>query len=88
MLTPITKSCNFRIPLPRDPSLAMLRDLYVTLPCALEEEPDDKDLESAHADDQAGLDQAEVDNPLLCAPHGAEVAVLACAEVFLVPGDG
>lgn len=59
-------------------------DLYVALPCALEKETDDKDLESSHADDEAGLDQAEVDNPLLSAPDGAEVAVLACAEVLLV----
>lgn len=63
----------------------MLRNLYVTLPCALEEKPDDKDLESAHANNQAGLDQTEVDNPLLGAPDSAEVAVLASAEVLLVP---
>lgn len=60
------------------------RDLYVALPCALEEEPDDKDLESTHADDEAGLYQAEVDNPLLGAPDGTEVAVLTCAEILLV----
>lgn len=61
---------------------------YVTLPCALEEEAHDKDLQRTHADDQADLDQAEVDNPLLCAPDGAEVAVLARAEVFLVARHG
>ncbi len=61
---------------------------YITLPCALEEEPDNKDLESAHADHQQDLDHAEVDDPLLCAADGAEVAVFAGAEVFLVPGDG
>lgn len=70
------------------PSLCRLcyhaRDLYVALPRALEEEPDDKDLQGAHADDQARLDQAEVDNPLLGAPDSAEVAVLARAEVLLV----
>lgn len=62
----------------------MPRDLYVALPCALEEEPDNKDLEGTHADDEAGLDQAEVDDPFLGAPHGAEVAVLTRAEVLLV----
>lgn len=61
---------------------------YVALPCALEEEPDNKDLKSAHADDQQDLNQAEVDDPFLCAADGAEVAVLAGAKVFLIPGDG
>lgn len=62
----------------------MAHDLYVALPCALEEEADNKDLEGTHADDEAGLDQAEVDDSLLGASNGAEVAVLTRAEVFLV----
>lgn len=53
----------------------------------LEEEPDNEDLESAHAHYQPALDEAEVEYALLCAPHGAEVPVLAGPEVFLVPHD-
>lgn len=87
------RACDSRnqsepFPHSRIPSLSarqtMPHDLYVALPCALEEKPDDKYLESTHADDEPGLDQAEVDNPLLSAPDGAEVAVLTCAEVLLV----
>src|SRR3569833_197057 len=54
----------------------------------LEEEPDNEDLKRAHADDQAYLDKAEVDDPLLCTPDRAKVPVLARSEVFLVAGDG
>ena len=54
----------------------------------LEEEADDKDLQSAHANHHTALDQAKVDDSRLRASDGAEVAVLASAEVLLVPGDG
>ena len=54
----------------------------------LEEEADDEDLQGSHADDHGALDQAEVDDSALGAADGAEVAVLAGAEVLLVPGDG
>lgn len=45
-------------------------------------------MESAHADNQCDLNQAEVDNSALRASDGAEVAVLASAEVLLVASDG
>lgn len=62
--------------------------LHVALAGALEEEADDKDLQAAHEDDQAALDDADVDDPALGAPDGGKVAVLARAEVLLAPGDG
>src|SRR3569833_1605774 len=46
----------------------------------LEEEPDNEDLKRAHADDQAYLDKAEVNDPLLCTPDCAKVPVLARSE--------
>lgn len=61
--------------------------LDVALARALEEEAHDKDLQGTHADNQTGLDKAKVDNPLLGAADGAEVAVLAGAEVLLVAGN-
>ena len=54
----------------------------------LEEEPDNKDLQSAHGHHKEDLDHAEVDDALLCAADRAEVSVLARPEVFLVTGDG
>lgn len=55
-----------------------------TFPGALEEESDDKDLQTCHGHDQARLHQTEVEYPLLGTFDGAEVAVLASAEVLLV----
>jgi hypothetical protein len=54
----------------------------------LEEELNNENLESTHANHQRHLDQAEVDDPLLRAADGAEVAVLAGTEIFLVSRDG
>lgn len=62
--------------------------LNVTLASALEEEPDNKHLQCSHADNQSNLDHAKVDNALLRAGHGAEVAVLSCPKVLLVSGNG
>lgn len=61
---------------------------YVALPRTLEEEADNKHLQSSHGHDHQNLDDAEVDDSLFCAADGAEVAVLTGAEVFLVAGDG
>lgn len=67
----------------------MMRELsYNTFPGALEKEADNEDLQSCHGHNQARLHQTEVEYPLLGALDGAEVAVLARAEVFLVAGDG
>lgn len=58
-VTPITKPSDSRalfpslLPLPTNQRMARS---YVALPCALEEEPYNKDLKSTHANDQAGLD--------------------------------
>lgn len=54
----------------------------------LEKEPDNKHLQRPHADNQTNLDDAEIDDSLFRAVDSAEVSVLACAEVFLVSGDG
>ncbi len=54
----------------------------------LEEELDNEDLQCAHTHDKTALDQAEVHDTPLGAADGAEVSVLARAEVLLVSGDG
>lgn len=54
----------------------------------LEKEPDDKDLQPAHADDQGNLDHAEAHDAPLGAGDGTEVAVLARAEVLLAARYG
>lgn len=53
----------------------------------MEEEPNNKDLQTSHGDHHDTLDDTEVEDPLLRAPHGAEVPVLPCPEVFLVAAD-
>lgn len=74
--------------------LVSVRYLYqssrsnVALACALEEEAHDKDLQCAHAYNQAGLDEAKVDNPLLGTSNSAEIAVLTRPKILLVAGDG
>lgn len=54
----------------------------------LEEEPDDEDLQSSHANDKTNLDHAEVDNSLLGTVDRAEISVLAGSEVLLVSRNG
>lgn len=54
----------------------------------LEEESDDKDLQTTHGNHHGALDQAEVDDSSLRASDGAEVSVLSRAEVLLVSCDG
>jgi hypothetical protein len=53
----------------------------------LKEELDNKDLQPRHSEYKTTLHQAEVEDALLGALHSAEVAVLACSEIFLVAGD-
>lgn len=62
--------------------------LNIALASTLEEEPDNKHLQCSHADNQSNLDHAKVDNALLRAGHGAEVAILSCSKVLLVSGNG
>ena len=62
--------------------------LYVTLPSPLEEESDDENLQSSHADHHPDLNKAEIENTLFRAPHRAEVAVFARAEILLHPCYG
>ena len=54
----------------------------------MEEEPDDKDLQSRHANHHAYFDQTEIKNPLLRTPNRAKVSVLSCSEVFLHAANG
>ena len=61
---------------------------YNTFPGALEKEAHNEDLQACHSHNQARLHQTEVEYPLLGTLDGAEVAVLARAEVLLVTGDG
>lgn len=60
----------------------------LTFPSPLEKEPDDKNLQAGHANHEAALDHAEVEDARLGALDRAEVAVLPRAEVLLVPADG
>lgn len=65
-----------------------LRRSYVALARALEEEANDKHLQSSHQHDKGALDHAEVDDAAFGAADGAEVAVLSGAEVLLASRDG
>lgn len=62
--------------------------LYVTLASALEEEPDDEDLQTRHCNHHQALDDAEVEYATLRAPDRAEVSVFSRPEVLLVAVDG
>lgn len=57
----------------------------LTFPCSLKEEPDNKHLQPSHTYHQPTFHTAEVEYPSLRTFHGAEVAILARPEVFLVP---
>jgi hypothetical protein len=61
---------------------------YVALSRALEEEPNDQNLQSRHPNHHANLDQTEIEDPVLGTPDRAEVPVFSCAEVFLHATDG
>lgn len=54
----------------------------------LEEESNDKYLQTAHADDEKRLNHAKVDDAVLGAHDGRKVAVLTRAEVLLVSRNG
>lgn len=58
-----------------------------TFPSALEKEAHNKDLQRSHGHHYQTLDHTEIEDAALCAPHGAEIAVLARAEILLVAGD-
>jgi hypothetical protein len=60
----------------------------LTLSGTLEEEPDNEHLKSSHTNHEPTLDNAEVEYPSLRALYGAEIAVLACPEVLLIPSYG
>jgi hypothetical protein len=61
---------------------------HIALARALEEEPDNEDLQSGHDNHQAAFHQGEVEDPPLGAPDSAEIPVFTCAEVLLVSRDG
>jgi hypothetical protein len=58
-----------------------------TFPGSLEEEPDNKDLESSHRNHHTRLDHREIEDSSLRTPDRAEIAVLARPEVFLLSVD-
>ena len=60
----------------------------LTFPATSEEVLHNKDLQRRHRNHQSTLNQVEVEYPPLCALNGAEVPVLACAEVFLLSRQG
>lgn len=59
----------------------------LTLARALEKEAHDKHLQPSHRDHHQTLNHTEIEHPSLRAAHSTEIAVLARAEVFLVPRD-
>ena len=61
---------------------------HVSLPRALEEEPDNENLQSCHTHHHQALNYTKVENPPLCTPNGAEVTILSRAEIFLIASDG
>jgi hypothetical protein len=60
---------------------------YVAFPRALEEEPDDQNLQSRHANHHSHFNQAEIEDSTFCAPDCAKIPVLSCAEIFLHAAD-
>lgn len=60
----------------------------IPLPRPLEKEPHHKYLQPRHGDHEHILNDAEPEDARLGAADGAEIAVLARAEVLLVPRDG
>lgn len=56
-----------------------------TFPAASEEHLHDEDLQTGHGNHEASLDDIEVEDSLLRAPHSAEVPVLTRTEVLLLP---
>lgn len=57
---------------------------HISLSRPLEKEPDDKDLQPCHDNHKATFHQRKVEDSPLCTPDGAEIPVLARAEVLLV----
>ena len=64
------------------------KNLYKPLPRALKEESYNKHLKARHRNHHQTLQDAEVEDAALSAPHGGEIAVLPRAEVLLVAVDG
>lgn len=58
-----------------------------TLPSALEKEAHHKDLQPGHRHHHQRLNHTEVEDPALGTANGTKIAVLARAEVLLVPRD-
>ena len=54
----------------------------------LKEEPNNEHLQPSHTHHHQTLNDREIEDPSLCASDRAEIAVLACAEILLVAGDG
>lgn len=68
---------------PRVPSCSS----HVSLPCALEEEPHNKHLQSRHANHHQALNHTEVEDSPLRTSNRAEIPVLSRTEILLVPCD-
>ena len=69
--------------------LALFLAAAVSTVCPyLEKESHDEHLQACHSHHHKRLDNTQVEDSSLCAPDRAEVAVLSCAEVLLVAGDG
>lgn len=58
-----------------------------TFPSALEKETHHKDLQPSHRHHHQRLNHTKVENPTLGTAYSAEIAILARAEVLLIPGD-
>lgn len=78
------------VPLPRALGInhQLLHILETHLTTYLEEEANNKDLQTCHGHHHQTLNNRQVEDSPLCAADGAEVAVLASAEILLVAGDG
>lgn len=66
------------------PQSQYLDDLNISLPSTRKEHLNNEHLQARHTDHQRALDDGEVEDAALGALHGAEVAVLARAEVLLL----
>lgn len=58
-----------------------------TFPCTLEEEPNNKHLQTSHGHHHQAFNHTKVEDPPLGAANRAKIAILAGPEVFLVASN-
>ena len=60
---------------------------YIALPRTLKEESNNENLQCRHANYYQTFNDTEIKDSPLCTTHSAEIPILSCTEIFLVPCD-